>query len=370
MNLADMLTFADIRQLTTIASHYECQCNENSKHELIQSILIKVGRREFIEEHVNEMSVEDLRFLNSLIFDTRQQFSLEELIASAQYSRFTDDARGLESPREVISRFRQKGWMFNGATPSTRYLFQVPEDLKSRFREVLGHCLKSEVVIASKPVAYREEYAVLEEDFQLFLKYVGDQNISLNHEGVMYRRNQVQLMEMFHIDEPLLGKGGWRFGYGRKYQHYPSRLALIYDYAFHYRLIEEQGDCLLLTPKGKQLVTGEKREQLIQFLKFWLKLYKGPIPNILSLVYWIGTCSIPWVTTSSLFSCLDQLIKPFFYDSSSSIYEERIVKMMLHLGMVRIGENSERERLIQTTEFGKMIIQQLPNLTSLSALQV
>ncbi|KAF9118957.1 hypothetical protein BGX30_004195, partial [Mortierella sp. GBA39] len=53
MNFADMLSYADIGQLTTIASHYQCQCKRNSKHELIQSILVTLNRREFIAQQVN-----------------------------------------------------------------------------------------------------------------------------------------------------------------------------------------------------------------------------------------------------------------------------------------------------------------------------
>lgn len=52
MNLADMLTYADIGQLTAIAGRYQCECKRNSKHDLIQSILITLGSREFMETHI------------------------------------------------------------------------------------------------------------------------------------------------------------------------------------------------------------------------------------------------------------------------------------------------------------------------------
>lgn len=52
MNLADMLTYADIGQLTAIAGRYQCECKRNSKHDLIQSILITLGSREFMDSHI------------------------------------------------------------------------------------------------------------------------------------------------------------------------------------------------------------------------------------------------------------------------------------------------------------------------------
>ncbi|GGH24305.1 hypothetical protein [Paenibacillus segetis] len=362
MNLADMLTFADIGQLSRIANHYRCDCNENSKHELIQSILQTIGSREFIEQHVSGLSLEDLRFLNTLLFDGRRQFSLEELIAFAQQSRFTEDAREKESPRDVITRFRQRGWLFNGSTQNTRYLFEVPEDLSQRFREVLERRFKSEMIPAlGEPSMYREEIDLLPEDLNLFLRYVQNHEIPLNNEGIMYRRNQMQIMETLHISESLVGKG-WRFGYGRRFKDYPSRFALLYDYAFHARLIREDVGGLRLTPHGVSMLDDEKRDPMMQFVSFWLRLYKGPIPNLLSIVYWIERCSKEWVMISSLYENMETLIKPFYYDSSESIFEERILRMMLHLGMVRMGEDDERVRYIQTTNFGRSAVQGLQKI--------
>lgn len=359
MNLADMLTYADIGQLSRIANHYQCECNGNSKHELIQSILQTIGRREFIEHHVGGMSMEDLRFLNSLIFDGRRQFSLEELIACAQQSRFTEDARERESPRDIIARFRERGWLFQGTTHHTKYLFEVPEDLKRRFRDALEHRFRAEVVKSGgEPSMYREEPDLLSEDLNLLLQYIRKHEVPLNNEGVMYRRNQQQILETLHISEPLVGRG-WRFGYGRRFKDYPNRFALLYDYACHTKLIKEDRECLQVTAAGETFLQEERREPMMQFVAFWLRLYKGPIPNLVSLIYWIERCSRDWVTASSLFAGMSTLIKPFYYDSPESIFEQRILQMMLHLGMVRLGDNGLGETYLQTTPFGREAVQKL-----------
>ncbi|MFD1178740.1 hypothetical protein ACFQ3W_20915 [Paenibacillus puldeungensis] len=359
MNLADMLSFADIVQLSRIADHYGCECSGHSKNELIQSILQTVSRRDFIDRHVSGMSMEDLRFLNTLLFDGRHQFSLEELVACAGASRFTQDAKERENPREMIARFRQRGWLFNGSTQSTRYLFQVPEDLKLRFREALEHRFKAEVMSAkAEPSMYREEPEMLPTDLLIFLEYVQKHEIPLNSEGVMYRRSQLQILESLHVSEALAPKG-WRFGYGRRFKDYPNRFALLYDYAYHSRLIQENSSHLELTEAGKSFLAEQQREPMVHFVRFWLRLYKGPIPNLLSLVYWVERCSKDWVTVSSLYGRVESLIKPFYYDSSKSIFEERILQMMLHLGMVRIGEDEHQERYVQSTLFGNKAVEWL-----------
>ncbi|MDF2836026.1 MAG: hypothetical protein K0Q63_1666, partial [Paenibacillus sp.] len=87
MNLSDMLGYADIGQLSRIANVYRCECNGNSKNELIQSILATVSRHDVFEEQISVMKLEEMRFLNSLLFETRESYSLEDLIARVQQSR-------------------------------------------------------------------------------------------------------------------------------------------------------------------------------------------------------------------------------------------------------------------------------------------
>ncbi len=358
MNLADMLTYADIGQLTTIAEHYECECKRNSKHELIQSILVMLNRREFIEQQVSSCSAKDLRFLNTLLFDNRNAYSLEELQAMIGQTAFDGEQQELkksESPREAIARYKRSGWLFNGMTQSTKYLFQMPSDLKDRFRQELGMMLRTQVSRTSEPQVYREEQNLCAEDLMLFLKYVHDQDIDLNQELVMYRRNQQQIMEMFHVSEPLVTKGGWRFGYGRTFSSYPSRLALLYDFAFHHEYIAEDGLKLRLTLKGTEMLESGTKESMVQIFRFWLRLYKQAVPNLASLVYWTSECAKDWVTVSSLHQAISWLIKPYYYDTAESILNERILGMLLHLGVVRIGESHEHGRVVQVTTWGQKV---------------
>lgn len=355
MNLADMLTFADIGQLNRIADYYQCECKPNSKHELIQSILTTLGSRAFFEQQVRELNPVQLRFLNNLLFDPRQYLGIEELVAIARQSMDKKENETGASPRDLITRFHKSGWLFNGTTQHTKYLYQVPLDLKLRFRDVLSNHLRAEITNTSEPTMYRDEYHLLVDDLRLFLQYVQQHEIALNAEGMMYRRSQQQLMEHLHVSEELVGKAGWRFGYGRSFKDYPDRFALIYDYAFHYRLIREEQGMLQLTSAGEEKLAAEKStektSEMIQLFRFWLRLYKGAIPNLASIVYWTGECADEWSSTESLFRQIGSFIQPFYYDTPETIFENRIIKMMLHLGMLRIGETADG-RTLQMTAWG------------------
>ncbi|GAB6929980.1 hypothetical protein JCM10914A_39630 [Paenibacillus sp. JCM 10914] len=365
MNLADMLTYADIGQLSNIANHYDCDAKRNSKHELIQSILSKLGRREFFEELVASLSPSDMRFLNNLVFDTRTGYSLEELTAairqSSEMEQEVDKSKKqktikTESPREIVARYRRSGWLFNGFTHSTKYLFQVPSDLKERFRDVLRERLHSRLQpVTRDPEVYRDEQGLAVEDLLLILKYVRGHDIDLNQEGFMYRRNQQLLMSTLHISEPLITKGAWRFGYGRSCIEYPDRFAMLYDYAFARQWVRESNGKLLLTEAGSSVLEEGNQVSVVQLFRFWLRLYKGAIPNIASIIYWISQCSHEWVTAASLQESLSWLIRPFYYDSPQNILVQRIVRMLMHLGMLRIGESESQGTCYRMTALGLKI---------------
>ncbi|WP_314001066.1 hypothetical protein [uncultured Paenibacillus sp.] len=400
MNLADMLGYADIAQLTRIAAAYGCDCNGHSKHELIQSILTAAGRKELVDAQIDAMPIEDLRFLNSLLFDAREAFSLEELLARVRLSRFdrTDSVeakaaepkqaaaakagrspaqgkpkRGKEgakgtkkeaaqaaSPeaglRETIARFKQSGWLFNGYSGTNRYLFHVPNDLKERFREALGRRFEARLRYGEEPAAYRDEQTLMAEDALLLLGHIDKHDIPLTADGAMYKRNATQLLELLSVREELPPKGPWRFGYGRRFKDFPDRLALLYDYCHYRRWISEADMRLTLTASGKEKLEGRIRDEPEELYRFWLRLYKGAVPNILSLVNWIDRLAARWVSADSLQAVLLPYVRPFYYDDAASVLNKRVLGMMVHLGLLRLGRDDALEVVYKMTNAGRAAV--------------
>lgn len=357
MNLADMLSYADIQDLSRIARTYNCDCNGHSKNELIQSILSTVNRREVFERQVVDLSIEDIRFLDSLIFDQRGSFSLEELIARVQRSRFVKEEDDGWNPRDMISRFKQRGWLFNGYSQNTKYLFQVPNDLKRRFSDALTKQFQKQLVLTNEPVVYRDEQKLIVDDIYHFLHYVLQNEAVLAADNTMYKRQLQQVLDRLSVKEEPVGKTAWRFGYGRLFKDYPNRFSLIYDYCYYADLITEHNQVLALTDKGKERVNQGQREDLLQVYRFWLRLYKGAIPNLQSLVHWLERLTRSWVTAESLKSALLPLIRPFYYDTPESILQQRILQMMMHLGLIRIGESEDAGTVIQISKLGSSVVQ-------------
>lgn len=390
MNLADMLGYADIQQLSRIADEYRCECNGNSKNELIQTILSAVSRKDIFEERVGRMGLEDLRFLNSLLFDTRSSFSLEDLTARIQQSKFGEEqtqamatgeadkpeastkrkGKGEQaskkrakaeknaelSPRDIILKFKHQGWLFNGLAGPNRYLFHVPNDLKARLRDSLERRMTASIQPSEEPQAYRDEQGLLSEDLYHLLRYVSRYEVPTAADGSMYKRNLQQAIESLGVREALPQKGEWRFGYGRKFHVYPNRLSLIYDFAIDNKWLMEASERLTLTQAGSDKLSDEAIDETARLFKYWMKLYRTPIPNLQSIVHWIDCLAKQWVTAESLLRTLLPYIKPFYYDKAESIFAQRVISMMLHLGLVRVGEHENCGTVIRMTKWGSAII--------------
>lgn len=348
MNLADLLSYADIHQLHQIAGNYHCECRSHSKNELIQAILCAMGRRESFEKTVSALSAPDIRFLSTLLFDDKPAYSLEDLTARARQCRFDDPAEPGDRGREMIAGFKARGWLFNGVARHNRFLFQFPEDLKRKACEALLRHFSASLLHAEEPPVYRDEQGLIADDILFFLRFVEREEVPLTGDGAIYKRALQQLLDGMAVKEKPLSRGGWRFGYGRRFRDYPDRFSLIYDFCYYQDLIREGEGRLTLSETGRQRAAARRREDLVHIFKFWVRLYKGPIPNVMALTHWVKLLAARWITLESLVHCLKPMVKPYYYDSPEAILEHRIVRMMAHLGLIRVGEHPEHGLVLKT----------------------
>lgn len=402
MNLADMLSYADIAQLSGIAEVYQCECSSHSKNELIQSILSAVQRREVLARRVEEMSLGDLRFLNSLLFEKRAAYSLEDLTARAALAadpappqasdakqqatigasktsgvangngqapnRTASGGRKKAKPpeepkspaderRSAIARFKRYGWLFGGITQQTRYLFHVPEDVKKKLCDAIEDQFRGGIALRDEPPAYRDERGMMAGDLVRMLKFVRDHDTPLTGEGYLYKRQLQQLLDTFSVLEQAPAKTAFRFGYGRRFKEYPERFSLLYDYAYYSGfLLEEEGE-LRLSERGREMADGKTSCDPADLYRFWLRLYKLPVPNLQALAQWVMRLSRhSWVTVASLGTTLLPLVKPYYYDTEKSVFEQRTLAMMLHLGLLRLGETAEGEAVVTMTPQGVVLV--------------
>jgi hypothetical protein len=62
------------------------------------------------------------------------------------------------------------------------------------------------------------------------------------------------------------------------------------------------------------------------------------------------------VTLDSLGNVLLRFIKPYFYDEPASILEQRVLQMLMHLGIIRLGEDEQFGKVVQMSKLGSSIV--------------
>ncbi len=349
MKFADLLTYADIDHLKRMALHYGCGEEDHSKNGLISKILFHLGGQSQLKGELEALSPEESRFLQQLCFDSRSVFSMEELLAKGSVCA---GDKG-NTPRDLVILGLRKGWLFPGVTGKKRALFEVPEDLRRRYLRLFKESIQEEEG-RCLPSAYRDEEGLLEEDLFAFLHFLSQEELQLTTDGAIYRQQQRKLMNRFHVGEkPVSGKG-WRFGFGRRYHQYPERFSLLYDYAYFrgYILEDEWEGRLYLSEAGVRRLRDRERGEGEELYRFWLRLYRRPIPQLAIVVKWIDLlCQDRWQPTHRWENVVRDWLRPYYYESEQDLFR-RILRMMMHLGLLRIGESDAGERLIRMTPMG------------------
>ena len=352
LNLNEMLIYADFQHINNIVEHYQCQCDRHSKTDMVQSIIFKLLRKETLNEIIGQAAKEELSFIQLLYLDSRTKYTIEDLLAKAKQSISLHQLD--KRPRELVLMALRKGWIFQGVGKKNALIYHVPEDFKSRIIEVIYQKSKENLNYIEQVPFYRDETDLLLSDLQIFLNFVKNEEVLLTGDGNIYKRQQQLLFRLLHIKEEPLKKQAWRFGYGRRYNEYPDRFSLIYDYAFYYKLIDEDATGeLFLTLNGEKWFTDMNPvKEKMNLYRFWLRLYKYPISFLPLIVKYIDLMAYKeWVQLEAVERFLLFWLKDYYYETRETIFHERIIKMLHHLGALKVG-NFENKTFIQVCEEG------------------
>ncbi len=358
MYLADILTYTDINSLSKIASEYNCQCNMHSKNELIQTILFNMGDNERLNYKFKQLDAYGKGIIYNFLFDQREYFSRDEIIIkiiqTLRWLNFNNIDNELKE-NNYFNIFKKYGWVFQGIKAEERNLFYIPNDIKRKLIAIIKNDLNFNFNDKISPDFYRDESELILFDLKVLVRYLLENEIVLTLDGVLHKRDQNQIMKLFIVKEKLINDKSWRFGYGKSFKFYPNRFSLIYDFSIYHKLIIEHPQKLEVSGYGKEFLNSNKEESLIDIYKFWLKLYKYAIPTLPIIVQIIDILSYDrWVSVEKLFSIIKNWIKEYYYDDVNSIFNIRIINMLFHLGIIKIGQNDKL--LISMTEKGHQLI--------------
>ncbi|MGQ7276796.1 hypothetical protein ACT91Q_02385 [Brevibacillus thermoruber] len=349
MNLAEILVYTDIRQLHQIADYYGCECNPHSKNELITSLLANLRYRQTIAREVEQLSLEEVHFFLLLFLDKRTVLSLEDLLAKAGLALDARKERKAEEARKFIADAMRRGWIFP-AKSRTAGQYQIPLDMREPYLQAWLDKWR-DTVTAAEPTAYRDEGTALCDDIMQFLQFLQQEPVPLTADGAMYKRYQQQLFQFLHVKEEPLPPQKWRFGYGLHFDLYPDRFSLLYDFCYYQKWIEESPGRVMLTEAGEERLKQPYDDHLHHdLIRFWMRLYKRAVPNLPMLVQLIPLLGAGgWVSQDALSDRLLSWIRPFYYDDAVNILTNRVLKMMVHLGLLRVGQDESGQWLYAGT---------------------
>ena len=107
---------------------------------------------------------------------------------------------------------------------------------------------------------------------------------------------------------------------------------------------------------GAGRLASRAAENPAELYRFWVRLYRAAIPNLPALVRLIDRLADRWVTADSLRDALKPFVRPFYYDDPASVLDKRVFAMMVHLGMLRIGEDGDGRTVLKMTNAGRKMI--------------
>lgn len=336
MNLPEALVYADINHLNRIAQHYQLAVNLSSKNSLIQSILQMILDQRNLEQQVSCLTVPEERYLITLLCESIEQYTIEDLLAKASNVLKMDSLEKftLPSNRGLVNMLLSNGWIYVNKR-DRHQLYSIPKDLRERLINSIKQLGKPTHHLTFTDSGPKNTLLL---DIKTFLTYISREIVQLTTEGVIHKRQLQQVLKKFiYVERPLEGKQ-WRFGYGRRFPHYPNRFAIIYDFLYAHSYIVEEEDRLSLTKEGELLLSETKTITLTDIYTYWLKLYKTPIRNLNLLVSLLELYCHQWISIVDLERKIIDFIALFYYDSKEDILHKRIIQPLLWFDLLRMEE--------------------------------
>lgn len=348
MRVADWLTYTDLEHLRRLQAYYDEQTriDLHSKHELISQLLRRLSDQKELEQVYNRSSADEKAFLELLLFDEATTFTVEELVAKAKLALANKD----HAPRKLLVQIIKKGWIFPGYSSHTRDLYYVPSDLKERLLKLIIEPVLPEPRLRP-PNVYRNEEGQLVNDLIIFLRFLQQELIRLTQDGAIYKQQQKRLFQSMVVLEKPITRKGPRFGFGRSYHLYPDRFALLYDYAYYQGYFSEESHrSLRLTPKGEGKIRETTLKDGEQLYQFWIRLYRRPIPQLPVILRWISIfADIGWSRLNIVYKTVRRWLAPYYYESQESLFQ-RVIQMLLHLGVIQVGSVGDDQYLTSTAQ--------------------
>ena len=169
---------------------------------------------------------------------------------------------------EVLHTLAESGFIFTSATSGMQYHYIVPADLRLLLQEIFAKDMSTVLKHPKEtPKNVRDDGFALVRDTFTFLCFASQYGIRQTQQGSIYKHTQKHLLRRFEVpnNTPKI--------YDRinPAVENPDRLALIFHFCRHQKLIRRQDSDFVCSEIGKEWIQKTDSEKLLDIYSHWLE---------------------------------------------------------------------------------------------------
>ena len=259
---------------------------------------------------------------------------------------------------EVLHTLAESGFIFTFATSGLQYHYIVPADLRLLLQEIFAKDM-STVLRQPKatPKNVRDDGFALVRDIFTFLCFASQHGIRQTQRGSIYKHTQKHLLRRFEVsnDTPKV--------YDRinPAVENPDRLALIFHFCRHQKLICRQDSDLVCSEIGKEWIQKTDSEKLLDIYSHWLEhgISKDPSVSIAQSIVRI----LPpeqWILLSSIQEQISKfVVGATWMQTLYSQLERSLVNHLTYMGGITFAHVGD-DVAIRVTDIGRRLFYEKP----------
>lgn len=329
MNLMDVLLFQNQTELVKLLRDTQSNYNEHSKREMIEVLYPLLLNKENLNERFQQLTVAAKRIVLTICYDDKLFLSKEELYGIVPK---VDNLAFLQLLKELTT----SGLLFVYLNKNYLIPSQLKKELINCFQRNIDD---NSLILPSSSHTDNQLYMV--NDLFSFIDIITERALPLTKNGLLYKKDFQRIIKLFHRKE-VLPSEQWRFGYGRRFSNYPDRFSLIYDYCFYRGWITEKDGNLAIGPRVNELHDSKLTECMHGIVRYWLKLYRRPVPAI-QLLFKILIDSLKegeGLEQEFIIAELTPFVDEYYFDKKEDVIKKRFLNMLCSLDIIIKIENN------------------------------
>lgn len=252
---------------------------------------------------------------------------------------------------EILHTLAKSGLIFSFARGSIQYHYIVPADLRSLLQEIFATDINKAIKSPKQPPKnFRDDGFALVRDVFSFLCFASQYGIQQTQQGSIYKRIQKGLLRRFEAPDdtpkvydninPIVGD--------------PDRLAFIFHFCRHQKLIRQKDSNLLCSEAGREWIQKTDSEKLVDIYRHWLRhnmLKEPPVSIALSIVR-----TLPlerWILLSSIQEQVSKFsVSTTWMQTLYSQLERSFVSHLTYMGGVAFAHLGD-DVAVRVTDLGQ-----------------